>query len=172
MKSQDIEKFERHLGKGKEIKLKNADGVEDTFYFKPLSVEALPGFMRLAQASQLTRAENEEISALKRDVKSRKIAQSIYESKRKAIEEGAGLRIMEGDNATQMVDLVIEMVNNSYPELKENTEVRNQFVFNNIMALTNVLMELNEGMTGDKETISQVEALKSKIIPSADETSK
>lgn len=58
----DLEQIKRHLGKSIPIKITNEDGVEDTFFFKPLNIEQQTMMIGLSKAFQgKTKKELEQI---------------------------------------------------------------------------------------------------------------
>lgn len=160
----NLEKFERNMGKGKEIKLINSNGSEDIFYFKPLTVEFLPKLMRLVKIMEPSKEESEERNRLKIDLDTRRIDKSTYDNKLKLLDERVGNKLMEGDNSKLLIELLVNMVDLSYPELKSNPEVRDSFIYKNVMILSSVLMELNESVSDvDPEVLSQIEKLKQRV---------
>ncbi len=162
MNQKEIEKFERHIGIGKTIKLKNAEGQEDEFYFEPLGVDMLPKFMKLAAVAGLNNEEKDRLSKLKRQYQLRTLSKEEYDEKVKDLEETAGMRIMEGDNGILLVDLIEKMVLNSYPDLED--KILKKFIYNNVVALQSLLMDLNEGIMGsNEEVMSKVEEMRQRM---------
>lgn len=90
----DIEKIKRHLGRPIPITLRNEDGVEDVLYFKPMTVgqEAILG----------------EI------VNDAKGKETILVNGKKIPKVGK----KESD---EMFNLVLDICNNSFPDLDKNT---------------------------------------------------
>lgn len=160
----EISKFEAHIGLGAEMELKNKDGTVDKFFFEPLGVEFLPKVLRMSAAAESTKAEKDLLEKLKVDLKSRKITQSQFDNQNSEIEHKMGMRLLEGDNAELMAELVTLMVKQSYPELNE--KVRSKFVYMNMLKLYKVFFELNKDMNeeGNKEK-SQIEAMKARGKP-------
>lgn len=168
--NKDIEKLERHLGKGEVLRLKNEDGTEDEFYFEPLGVEFLPKVAKMANASQLNVAEKEQLNQLEIQYNQNKITKEQYKIRTEDIKQKASLRTMDGENAVILTDLLIEMVKNSYPNLSERKI--NQFIYNNLIDLQVILMKLNQHLTVKNTSgVEQVKRLKQKFIGTKDETS-
>ena len=65
MEQRDIEKFRKHMGLGKTMKIKNQDGTEDEFYFKPLGCQFLPDFMLLATLLDYSGSQKAELREMK-----------------------------------------------------------------------------------------------------------
>lgn len=162
MDQKEIAKFERQMGIGKTIKLKNTEGVEDEFYFEPLGVDMLPKFMKLAAVAGLNNEEKDRVSKLKRQYQLRTLSKEDYENQIKDLEETAGMRIMEGENGILLVDLLEQMVLNSYPDLED--KILKKFIYNNVVALQSLLMDLNEGIMGsNEEVMSKVEEMRQRV---------
>src|SRR3989304_2295134 len=118
--------------------------------------------MKLSLATQLTLDEKEELARLKADFHQRKITELQYQTRISHIEEKAGLRAMEGDNAGMLLDLIDSMVKQSYPSLDEKK--RSQFIYNNLLDLQAALMELNQNMTTkDTSKLDRVQKMKERF---------
>jgi predicted RND superfamily exporter protein len=153
MDRNQIEKFRRHMGAGKTITLKNEDGTEDEFYFKPLGCEFLPDLMKLAVSLEYTHEQKQKIREMKRLVKEGKKTEADLEELYTLYDEENSARIFEGENANLIVNLLNEMVKRSYPELDDET--RSAFIMNNFAKLQQVLMELNENL-GNQEVDERI----------------
>jgi len=162
MREEEIEMFRKHIGKARELKLKNEQGGEDTFIFKPLGVEFLPDIMSLAASMQLNKEEEVEAKELKRKLKADEITEDQYEEDLNSLQEKASMRGLSGPSAKKLVDLIDAMVKQSYPELEE--DIRFKFIYANILPLQNTFMELNEGFNKDNpELINKIEEMRRRV---------
>ena len=162
MEQRDIEKFRKHMGLGKTMKIKNQDGTEDEFYFKPLGCKFLPDFMKLATSMDYSGSQKRELSKMKQLVKEGKSQDKELNELYATYDGENSTKIFEGDNANLIIDLIEKMVILSYPELDK--DVREVFVMNNFAKLQGVLMELNENLGKqevDEKILKKIEQVKS-----------
>ena len=160
MEQRDIEKFRKHMGLGKTMKIKNQDGTEDEFYFKPLGCQFLPDFMLLATLLDYSGSQKAELREMKNKVKVGKSTKEELDRKYDLFDDLNSQKMLEGNNATLIVSLVEEMVTNSYPELDDET--KKAFILNNFSSLQTVLFELNEGAKSevDDKVLKKIEQVK------------
>lgn len=109
----NLEKIKRHLAKPVPITIKNGSGEEDTFYFKPLNVEQQAILMELSK-----RMQNRE----------------------NVIIDGKELPDIAKEDMTELLELLLDVVKASLPELDEITMC--DFVNTNFEQLSDALMEL------------------------------
>lgn len=150
MEKNDIEKFRRHMGAGKSINLKNSEGHEDSFYFKPLGAKFLPDFMELALIMEYTPDQKKQI----KEAKSNKLPQEEIDSLFDDFDSQANQRLMKKENFTKVINLIDEMIKISYPDLDD--DLRSEFILNNFAELQGVLMDLHSDM-GSKEVDEKVQ---------------
>jgi hypothetical protein len=156
-----IEKFRRHMGAGKTVKLKTPDGQEDEFYFKPLGVKYLPDFMYLALIMDTTPEQKKILSEMKKKVKKGEITQEELDAKIEEFDEINQAKVLEEEPSKLIIKLITQMVKNSYPDLDEET--LDSFVMANFASLQGVLMELHEDMgtsTVDEKIMKKIEQVK------------
>lgn len=116
----DIEKIKRHLGKPIPITLKNSDGVEDVFYFKPLNV---------GQQAILV-----------------EIGNKMSEKKTVNVNGKNVLKVNKAETK-EMFELMLDICKTSFKELDEETLI--DFTNNNFSQIADNLGNLM-GNTGDK----------------------
>jgi len=109
----NLEKIKKHLSKPIPITIKNIDGVEDVFYFKPLNVEQQAILMELG-----------------------KIIQS-----REIIEvDGKKLPDVKKEDMIDMFNLILDIVKGSIEDIDEKTA--EEFVNSNFEQLSESIFEL------------------------------
>ena len=115
-----LEKFNRHIGKPVKVELENEDGEKDTFELKPLNIEQYVRMMMMAK-----RINREDFK------------------KEGMTDEEAGKKMFENMNKEdiqEMMDIYIDIVKKSYPELDNDTASR--FVATNLDKLSNLMDKL------------------------------
>lgn len=161
MDKSTIEKFRRHMGTGKTLKLKTADGQEDDFYFKPLGAKFLPDFMYLALVMDFTNVQKTHLNSMKKKVKSGELKQEDVDDKTKEFEEINQAKVLEKENSTLIINLMKEMVKKSFPDLDD--EEIDDFVMSNFGSLQGLLLELHENIgntTVDEKILKKIEQVK------------
>ena len=109
----NLERVKRHLGKPIQIVLKNSEGVEDTFDFKPLNVEQQAMLMEVSKQIQ---------------------------SRGKLKFDGAEVPDLEKKDMTDMFDLILDVIKVSMPGLDEDTLIN--FANNNFDQLSEKIDDL------------------------------
>ena len=109
----NLEKVKRHLAKPIPIVLKNPEGEEDTFNFKPLNVEQQAILMEVSRRMQ---------------------------SREKVMVEGVEIPSVNKEDMTEMRDLLIDITRNSIEGLDEETLI--SFVNDNFDQLSEKLTDL------------------------------
>ena len=109
MDRNEIEKFRRHMGAGRYIKIKNDDGGEDEFYFKPLGCKYLPDFLQIASALDYNPDQKREISELKIQLRQGKITQDQLNNKLEGYDAMNETKIFE-ENKTWTIAGIIAAV--------------------------------------------------------------
>lgn len=153
-----IEKFRRHMGVGKTIKLKTMDGQEDEFYFKPLTCEYLPDFMKLAYSFDKTPVQKKSLREMQNQVAKGLKTTEDMASLEKEIEDENSSKMLQEDNAEILIKLMVNMVKFSYPDLDDET--LKSFVLSNFTTLQALLFELHENMgqnTVDERILKKIE---------------
>jgi len=109
----NLEKVKRHLSKPIPISLKNEDGLEDVFYFKPMNVEQQAILMELSK----------DINKREKIVVNEKEVPNVSK-----------------EDMTGMFELILDVVKNSMEELDEETA--RDFTNNNFDQLSEKLDKL------------------------------
>lgn len=161
MDKEQIEKFRRHMGAGKTIKLKNEEGLEDEFYFKPLGCEFLPDFMSLALALDLNKSQKIILKEKESKVKKGEMDYEEYKKIEEEFNDENMSKMLEQENSTIIIKLLKELVKTNYPELDQDTV--SSFVSANFTVLTPLLLELHETMNKqpvDERILRKIEQIK------------
>lgn len=90
----DLEKLKRHLAKDIPLTFKNSEGVEDTFYFKPLNVEQQATMMEIGKR---------------------------METRPKIMHEGNEIPEVNKEDMKEVFSLLLEVFKNSFPQVDEET---------------------------------------------------
>lgn len=164
MRKDDLNRFKRHVGKGKKVVIKSQDGEEDTFIFKPLGAKYLPDFMYLASVMEYTPTQKSSVKKMQKELKLGKATQEDLDELFDEYDDTATQRLLKRENAEVIIHLVKSMVVQSYPELSQDDELLDGFVMSNLQDLQSALMDLNQHMSADKaaeeKVLKKVEQLK------------
>lgn len=156
MDRNDLERFRRHAGKSKAYKLTTADGEESEFIFKPLGAQHLPELMYIASVLDHTPREKQELKKLRQQVRRGEKTQEDLEELFDLYDDNAMQRLLRKENSEVLIGLIKTMVMESYPVLKEDLDLLNQFVMANLNDLQTALMELNQHKSADKAAEEKV----------------
>jgi len=126
----DIEKLKRHLSKPIPITIKNSDGAEDVFYFKPLNVEQQAILM---EVSKIIRNREKVEVEIEEDGKMKK--REVPDVKK--------------EDMTNMFDLILDIVRDSIEGIEEKDA--KDFTNTNFEQLSDALFKLMpENQSADK----------------------
>jgi len=95
----DIEKVKRHLSKPIPVTIKNQDGAEDIFYFKPLNIEQQAILMEISKSIR----GREEVE-IEMDEEGKTIKKKIPDIKKEDMNEMFGLILDAAKNSIEGID--------------------------------------------------------------------
>lgn len=130
----DMEKVKRHLSRPIPITIENSDGIEDTFYFKPLNVEQQAIMVELSRTIQGREKTEVEVEKDGKKVKG-KIPQ------------------VNKEDIKEMFEVIKDVVKISIPELDDGT--LEEFCNSNFNQLSEALWKLMPDNT-DKKSLDLI----------------
>lgn len=117
-----FENFDRHLAKAKQLKIKNIDGIEDTFLIEPLPFKYLGDFFAIGK--KMTKADIKPTDT--EEDKNRKIMEAL-----------------DSETLEMMGRLCLISLQQSYKEAP--TDKLEKFIAANFMKIFAVVMDVNLG---------------------------
>ena len=119
-----MSKFDKHLSKGKQISIKNANGEEDTFYLEALPFSKIGDLFAVMKS--FSKVNFKEIEELPEEEKTKQL-----------------LEVLDKPTVTLMGELVLETLKISYPN--EDVKILEKFSSSHFMKLLPVILEINTG---------------------------
>ena len=78
MKSEDLEKMKRHMGKGLDVELKGPDGSNESFHIEPLGLDLLPDLLYISD--ELAMADKKAISRECREIMVNLVTETVKQA--------------------------------------------------------------------------------------------
>ena len=132
-----MERFDRHLGRGKTYEFTTEDGTVDNFEFKPLGALYLSDFMAVMRSTKKTKAG-----------------------------EDMSMEMLDDEGIKHLQTLLTAEVKTAFPEEKDESKL-GIFVMQNFGKLVEILFEINDfGSSKDASIKKRLEMMKNETKPS------
>jgi len=123
----DLEKIKRQLSKPIPISIKNEDGIEDVFYFKPLNVEQQAILMELSKIireRETIEVDGKKVPDVKKEdmLEMLNLIEDVVKNSIKELNEDLielDDKMLEKEKKIEVINLRKEFCNNNFDELSE-----------------------------------------------------